>query len=55
MEPDGSVYACDHLIDAKYRLGCFDQDSKFADYVDAAIEMDFGTTRACDANARVAV
>lgn len=45
MEPDGSVYACDHLIDAEHRLGRFDDASQFAGYVDAAIEMDFGKTK----------
>ncbi|WP_337262513.1 MULTISPECIES: anaerobic sulfatase maturase [unclassified Serratia (in: enterobacteria)] len=45
MEPDGSVYACDHLIDANHHLGRFDHASQFAEYVDAATQMDFGKTK----------
>lgn len=45
MEPDGAVYACDHLINANHRLGRFDNASRFADYVDAASQMDFGKNK----------
>nr|WP_081758436.1 anaerobic sulfatase maturase [Chania multitudinisentens] len=45
MEPSGSVYACDHLIDAKHYLGRFDHVSQFAEYVATATEMEFGKTK----------
>ncbi|MFT2791323.1 hypothetical protein ACMV5I_14805 [Serratia sp. T13T92] len=55
MEPDGSLYACYDMIDAKHRLGRFDNGIEFAGYVDAAIGMDLVKPRACGANARVVV
>ncbi|WP_426507552.1 anaerobic sulfatase maturase [Serratia proteamaculans] len=45
MEPDGRLYACDHLMDAQHYLGHFSQQTPFADYVSAATSMAFGQVK----------
>ena len=41
MEPDGELYACDHLINAEHRLGRLD-DMTLAHAVDASVQLPFG-------------
>lgn len=45
MEPDGRLYACDHLIDAQHYLGHVDRRTSFAGHAAAAAEMAFGKTK----------
>ncbi len=42
MEQDGQVYACDHLIDDKHRLGSLNVDTPLADMVEASTRLPFG-------------
>lgn len=41
MEPDGELYACDHLINAEHRLGRLDEQT-LAAAVDASVQLPFG-------------
>ena len=41
MEPDGQLYACDHLINAEHRLGRLDEQT-LAAAVDASVQLPFG-------------
>ena len=41
MEPDGELYACDHLINAEHRLGRLDEQM-LAAAVDASVQLPFG-------------
>jgi uncharacterized protein len=41
MEPDGQLYACDHLINAGHRVGRLDEQT-LAEAVDAAVRLPFG-------------
>ena len=41
MEPDGQLYACDHLINAEHRLGRLDEQP-LAAAVDASVQLPFG-------------
>ncbi|QGN39652.1 anaerobic sulfatase maturase [Klebsiella oxytoca] len=41
MEPDGQLYACDHLINAEHRLGRLDEQT-LAAAVDASVQLSFG-------------
>lgn len=42
MEPDGGVYACDHLINASHRLGRFSANGEMAGFVHGAMNLPFG-------------
>ncbi len=53
MEPDGQLYACDHLINAEHRLGRLDEQT-LAAAVDASVQLPFGQQKVCAANARLA-
>lgn len=42
MEPDGQIYACDHLIDDKHRLGRLNGSLSLAAMVEASTALPFG-------------
>jgi radical SAM protein with 4Fe4S-binding SPASM domain len=51
MEPDGQLYACDHLINAEHRLGRLD-DRRWLRR-STRDPLPFGSEKACAANARL--
>lgn len=45
MEPDGRLYACDHLINAQHLLGHADRHTPLATLAARAAEMPFGKNK----------
>ncbi len=45
LEPDGNLYACDHLIDEKHKVGKFTTQYDLIDSVKKVIELPFGNQK----------
>ena len=45
VEEDGGVYSCDHFVDPEHRLGYLRDETALAEYMDSAVQRDFGESK----------